>query len=346
MNEPKTFTLLNIGHRGVGKTTFILGSVSELQPCPRVGRASEYWFECKNLQDEKNINYLLNQIEEKGCYPSATIKTGSFSFVLKQQKTWNEKIICDFVWRDIPGEIVSERVHTEFQQYVNLSHGCCVFIDAYALVNDPNYSDSLKGVVTQTRRIAAIVKDRHLKYPFALILTKFDLLTRGGSFHLGPSTQMTIAGNLHQIINILESEKVVYKQFCSSIPIIFEGERKILNPQGAARPLLWLMSELNKIYKRQKVQDLGQAIAHQSNFWSQETQVFGESKSSSARQQGLSTFLKYMLLIIVTTISLIGLAAAIFLINTRLEERGISPLAQPVFNRLTWIKLHFIWSKS
>ena len=59
---------------------------------------------------------------------------------------------------------------------VSNSHGCCVFIDAYALVHDNVYIHALEDVIKQVMVIASLVYLNDSNYPFAVILTKCDRL--------------------------------------------------------------------------------------------------------------------------------------------------------------------------
>lgn len=195
----KTFNLLSIGHRGVGKTVFLAGSYAELQANNQIDdlQTGEFWFDCQDTQMQENMNQLLGYIAQTGKYPPATMKISNFNFSLKRQNLSSEKTLCHFRWWDIPGEICNLGNNRDFQRMVLTSHGCCVFIDASALVHDPNYLKPLENIIRQVMGIASLVSQRGLKYPLALILTKSDLI------QLGPISQLQIEQSLQPLITVL-----------------------------------------------------------------------------------------------------------------------------------------------
>lgn len=98
MNAPsktktQTFNLLSIGHRGVGKTVFLVGSYAE-QKANSGSRKSSTWFDCQDTQVQHNLNTLLEYIAQTGQYPPATMKITNFNFAAKNSKTFLVKRIC------------------------------------------------------------------------------------------------------------------------------------------------------------------------------------------------------------------------------------------------------------
>ena len=138
LSQTKTFNLLSIGQRGVGKTVFLVGSYAELQAKHLTSHPQKLWFDCQNNQVQENLEKILDYIVQNNQYPPPTMKIVNFSFNLKRQSLWGEQTLCNFTWNDIPGEICD--IHNlEFRNMVFNSHGCCVFIDAYALKHKPTY---------------------------------------------------------------------------------------------------------------------------------------------------------------------------------------------------------------
>ena len=171
----KTFTLLSIGQRGVGKTVFLAGSYAELHSGSETKRSGQLWFDYQDTQVQEKIEKLLNYIVQTGQYPPLTIKITDFNFSLKRRSLWGVQTLCHFRWWDIPGE--SCNLHnSEFNEIVYASQGCCVFIDAYALVYNSGYLQTLEDIIEQVTAIASLVHLNRLRYAFALILTKCDLL--------------------------------------------------------------------------------------------------------------------------------------------------------------------------
>ncbi len=262
--SPKTFNLLSIGQRGVGKTVFLAGSYAQLQmnssnvavksalvsgsAAPDPERAfSAFWFECQDETMQANLVKILHYVEQTGLYPPATIKVTDFNFQLKQRTSRASETVCQFRWWDTPGEVCNLR-HDEFQQLVLTSHACCVFINAHALIHDPSYMPMLQDSLNQVMAIASLAQQHQLKYAIALILTQCDLLK--------PGEITQIKAQLQPVIGRLSDFKVNHRLFYSAIPIETTDGHFKLNAKGAADSLLWLLTELNKHYRFQPERNL------------------------------------------------------------------------------------------
>lgn len=235
---PKTFSLLSIGQRGVGKTVFLAGSYTELHPDSRSDGTQKLWFDCEDEEVQANLEKIKNHVARTNLYPPPTIKITNFDFSLKRQLRSSVETVCNLRWWDIPGE--SCNVHnSDFQEMIFTSNGCCVFINAHALVEDKDYLSVLEDIYNQVAAIASVVYKYNMKYAFALILTKCDLI------ELNSTTQSQIDQSLQPIITYLDLLKLTYQKFYSAIPIVtIDGVAK-LKANGAASPLLWLLSHLN-----------------------------------------------------------------------------------------------------
>jgi tetratricopeptide (TPR) repeat protein len=250
----KTFNILSIGQRGVGKTVFLAGSHLELETNLPVGNDKEHrknnvrdiWFECEDKEAEDNLNKIVRYIRSSGEYPPPTMKITDFSFNLCQKTFSSSKKLCSFIWSDIPGEIC-ENSDRKFKEMVYASHGCCVFIDLYALINDPNYTSNLAGILEQVVVIANLTQLNSLNYPFSVILTKCDLISPDAAI------KNKIELELESLIDRLSALRIDYQVFFSFIPITKNNREAAVEPQGAAAALLWLVSVLEKNYKRQLV---------------------------------------------------------------------------------------------
>lgn len=275
--SPKTFNLLSIGQRGVGKTVFLAGSYSQLQDAPidltlqnasnginsykltrrkyrSVSNPRTFWFECQDRLVQENLEKILDYIQRTGFYPPATTKITNFNFQLKYRVQSAIKTLCNFQWWDVPGE-ACDLHNEEFQKIILDSHGCCVFISAEFISQQKDYLhqdylENLKHIFNQVVAIASIVHCYHLNYAFALILTKCDLLKSGGEI------QAQIDRKIQPLTMRLDALKTNYKLFSSAIPISVIDGTSTLDAQGAAAPLLWLLSELNKHHKFQDGFDL------------------------------------------------------------------------------------------
>lgn len=51
-NYTKTFNLLSVGQRGVGKTVFLAGSYNELHPANTTKHPQQLWFDCQDSTEK------------------------------------------------------------------------------------------------------------------------------------------------------------------------------------------------------------------------------------------------------------------------------------------------------
>lgn len=236
---PKKFSLLSIGQRGVGKTVFLAGSYTELHPDSRSSDSQQLWFDCQDTEVQGNLEKIQNHVARTGLYPPPTIKITNFNFSLKRQIPAGVETVCDFRWWDIPGE--SCNIHNpDFQEMIFTSNGCCVFINAYGLIHDQDYPRVVEDIYNQVAAIASIVAKYNLQYRFALILTKCDLI------ELNPDTILQIDQNLQPLTTYLDSLTATHQRFYSAIPIVTLDGVPRLQAEGAATPLIWLLTQLNQ----------------------------------------------------------------------------------------------------
>jgi tetratricopeptide (TPR) repeat protein len=283
------FNLLSIGERGVGKTVFLAGSYVELQTNRPKENSQSWWLECRDSKGQENIEGILDYVARMGKYPPPTMKITDFHFSLKSRHWRGEKTLCYFRWWDVPGESCNFR-HPAFQKMVMNSHGCCVFLNGEALVNDPKYLEAIENVVKQVVAIASLVKEHGLEYAFALIFTRCDLLEPG------PVSQLQIEANLQPLLARLDGVNAKYQRFYSAIPIVsYQGNFR-LNASGTAAPLLWLLSELNKSDQMQEQSTL-------------ETRL---KENLPVKQQSSVKPRKYIPLLVMSSLGLLGVSAALF----------------------------------
>ncbi len=239
---PKTFNLISIGQRAVGKTVFLAGSYAELHSHSQPDLPQQLWFDCQDSQVQEKIERILNYMAQTGQYPPPTMRITDFNFSLKRHSLWGTQTLCNFNWWDIPGESCNAD-NPDFRRMVSNSHGCCVFIDAFKLVNDPAYVQALEGdIILQVRVLADLVSLNGLKYAFALIVTKYDLLKPD------PLNQQQITEGLRSLTTHLDALKVNYQTFYSAISIVLTKGASTLAAKGAAAPLLWLVLELSQAH--------------------------------------------------------------------------------------------------
>jgi tetratricopeptide (TPR) repeat protein len=252
-STPKTFNLLSIGHRGVGKTVFLAGSYTELNSGPTVGR-SRWWFECQDKQSQESIEKLLSYVARTGQYPPPTMKSSNFSFRVKGRRPWGDATLCYMRWWDIPGEICSFQ-NPDFQRILLTSHGCCVFVSAKSLIHDyRNYGPVLEQTIKQVETIGSIVNQSGLQYLFAIVLTQCDLLETGSL------AALQVEEKLQPFTARLDTLNITYQKFYSGIPIVKGPNGATLGTSGAGAPLLWIATELRRMHNFKAQVDLASGV--------------------------------------------------------------------------------------
>lgn len=251
---PKALNLLSIGERGVGKTVFLVGSYTESNSSYAGDQPKRLWFDCQDQEAHENIQGVMNYIAQTGQYPPPTMKISGFNFSLKQQRFWGTQTLCYFRWWDMPGEICDMQ-NRDFQSMILSSQGCSVFINAYGLIHDPTYLESVKDIIELVTAIASLIKHHNLQYPIALIFTQCDRL------EAGPLGQLQIEKCLEPLIIRLENARTNYRRFYSSIPIVRTDGMPVLRATGSADALVWITSELCKARSVQSGQDLASSLS-------------------------------------------------------------------------------------
>jgi hypothetical protein len=239
----KRFSLLVMGQRGVGKTVFLAGSYAALQSLSQKERGP-LWFDCQTDQAKKNVELILDYVARSGEYPPATMKTLDFDFSLKQRGLIGSQTLCHFGWHDIPGEICTPE-NESFRDIVLSSHGCCFFVDGYALVHEESYMEGLNELIYQIQIIASLAYLNELNYAFSLVITKADLIKSDAD---GKDWKEKVEQNLHPLLEVLQTGRANYKVFYSAALIDAGTDSLTLKTDGAAAPVLWLIGELFKAY--------------------------------------------------------------------------------------------------
>lgn len=235
----KRFSLLVMGQRGVGKTVFLAGSYAALHNLSQQERGP-LWFDCQTDRTKGNIEAILSYVARSGEYPPATIKTLDFDFSLKRRRLLGSQTLCHFGWHDIPGEICTPE-NESFRDIVLSSHGCCFFVDGYALVNEKSYMEGLKGLIYQIQIIASLAYLNELKYAFSLVVTKADLIKSDAD---GKDWKEKVEQSLQPLFDVLQTGRANYKVFYSAVLIDSGTDSLTLKTDGGAAPVLWLIDEL------------------------------------------------------------------------------------------------------
>ncbi|WP_404785248.1 tetratricopeptide repeat protein [Altericista sp. CCNU0014] len=249
-----TFTIISLGARGVGKTMFLAYNCAEiLRSSPKKGSTENLWFECADKEAQEKIEKLVEYIIRTGNYPPPTFKIEDFVFSLKGKGLKADKTLCQFRWSDLPGEWCNSQ-NPEFQSVLLKSHGCCVFVDVHAILNDESYQKTVETMMNQVEAIASLANKNNLKYPFSLICTKCDLVD------LSPVGLIQIEEKLLPILSRLEAVKANFRRFYSPIHTLDSPKNGILDFKNAKVPLLWLITELQKLHGSDVQLDLGNSL--------------------------------------------------------------------------------------
>lgn len=332
---PKTFSLLSIGQRGVGKTVFLAGSYAELHSNTQPDNTQRLWFDCQDNQVKENIERLLNYVGRTGQYPPPTMKITDFDFSVKYHNSrWGEQTLCNFRWWDIPGESCNFD-NSEFREMVFASNGCCVFIDGNALIHKPEYRQELDNVIQQVKPITTLVYLNNLKYAFAIILTKCDLL------EFDSLTQQQLQEGLKPFTTGLDSVKANYQIFYLNIPIVTTEGVSILKAKGAAEPLLWLVNELSIAHNLGSTNNLQGLVTNliPSSSQAGSNRVEGALESltkptveaPTKKKSGLNIALssrKYILILALAITGVLG-AIGLFSLNDNNRQDNLQPGSPP-----------------
>jgi tetratricopeptide (TPR) repeat protein len=289
------FNLLSIGQRGVGKTVFLAGSYVELQGSRTQDSKRSLWLECQDSQGKENLEAVLDYIARTGEYPPPTMKITDFNFSLNAHSPQGDKKLCSFRWWDVPGESCNFR-DPDFQKMVLNSHSCCVFINGYALVNNPEYIHRFEDSFKQVVAIASLVKEHGLDYGFALIFTQCDLLEPG------PVSQLQIEEHLQPLLARLDAVNAKYQRFYSAIPITAHQQNFQLSATGGAAALVWLLGELNRSEPFQERRTLESGLK-------QSVPVAGNQRASTAVNPNRN---RYLPLLIASSLGVLGMSLALF----------------------------------
>ncbi len=248
-NTPPTFNLLSIGHRGVGKSVFLAGCYAQLHRS-RLMQSKGKWFEPADTKSRLILRDMLDYMKRSGRYPSATMKITDLAFKVKSRELQGDFTLCEFRWADIPGEIC-HLDNPDFQALMRNSHGCCVFIDAAALARDDNYWEQIEETINQIEVISALAQQHNVSYFFSLILTKCDQINADAK------KLAAIEKKWESLNTRLTSSHTVYRRFSTFIILVPTGNSVAINTEGTADPILWLVSELSKVYKTDEPRSVG-----------------------------------------------------------------------------------------
>jgi hypothetical protein len=162
-NEPKIYTLMSVGTRGVGKTVFLVSCYQELLK-------HSLRLKCEDEESEKNIQKILDYISRTGQYPPATLKIGNFDFRVQRREGERERTVGIVRWWDVPGESC-QLYNLAFLTMMLHADGCLLFIEAGSLAGE----DTKNPVPLNTfKTILELVSHNKPEFAVGVVITKCD----------------------------------------------------------------------------------------------------------------------------------------------------------------------------
>lgn len=183
--------IVEIGHEGVGKTTFMASMYGFLQQ-PIEG----FTLRATDSKDHNRLIKLAREIEQ-GRYPAPTDQRSEYNFSLQFQK----KDIFPFTWADYRGGAIRETRDSEqaqlLQKDLQEADGILMFCDCQAMVKrNPRRN--------QIGRMSALITNglKNLDRPIglAVVLTKADLVDRLDDDDLKPLEGLAKAVEVSELI--------------------------------------------------------------------------------------------------------------------------------------------------
>ena len=111
-NTQKTFNLLGIGYRGVGKTVFLAGSYTDLKIGPHASSRQRYSLDCLDSAVQDNIEGLLRYVSQTGKFPPPTTNSPTLAFRSNSAVCWATKTSASFAGGISPVNPVPFRILT------------------------------------------------------------------------------------------------------------------------------------------------------------------------------------------------------------------------------------------
>lgn len=183
--------IVEIGHEGVGKTTFMASMYGSLQ------RGIEgFSLRATHINDHNRLIKLAKNIE-KNKYPAPTDQRQEYQFYLQYQ----DQDIFPFTWADYRGGAIRETQDSEqarlLQKDLHKADGVLIFCDCQALVQ----KDARRN---QIHRMTALLTNalKNIDRPIglAVVLTKADLVDEINEDHLKPFEGLTKAIEVSEYI--------------------------------------------------------------------------------------------------------------------------------------------------
>ena len=234
-----TYTLFSIGERRGGKTVFLAATYATLRAENRHNNPQQLWFDSEDSEAKKRLESVLSYVARTSQYPPATLKITNFDFSLKYYRQEQPQTMCRFRWWDTPGESC-EFHNPAFQVMVLNSDGYCIFLNAPELVEKFTQGE-VEPFFELVKSIAELVCQNDYQGPFALILTRCDLIASNSL------NKQHLKAALQPLTTQLERMGINYRLFYSEIPIVSLEGVSTLKKTQAATAIFWLLQEINKV---------------------------------------------------------------------------------------------------
>jgi len=240
--------IVEIGHSGVGKTTFMASMYSTMQ-------AGIEGFKLRTAQNSDHSRLLnLSQAIRRGNYPTPTDQRSEYDFYLQYQG----KDIFPFIWADYRGGAIRETKDSQqaklLQQDLKQADGILMFCDCQALVQRDTRRNQISRM---TSLITHALGD--LDHPIALVvvLTKADLVDGIDDDDLKP---------LEGLAQALQASELIASTL---VPVACGPD-----PQNVAIPLLFTLYFGVSLQASHLAQEIN---AHQSlaDYYTQKTHGIG-----------------------------------------------------------------------
>lgn len=227
----KTMKIVELGHSGVGKTTYMASMYGALQ-----NRINGFSLRARDSSDHDRLFSLATAIKTNR-YPAATEQRSEYDFDLQYQGN-NALLFC---YADYRGKAIRESSDSDearlLQRDLSEADGIMLFCDCQALVR----GDSR---INEIRRMTALVSNalKSLDHPIslAIVLTKVDLV---GEF------PENLLASFESLITAIESSNLVKGALipvaCSSEPINVEMPLLFALQSGVASEV----NSLNELIK-------------------------------------------------------------------------------------------------
>ena len=160
MEANEKTTILMVGNKGSGKTTYMSSSYGVL-------KGGIYGFQ---ITADSDSDAWLSKIYAEinaGRYPSLTLKRGKYDFDLLYQ---GQKVHA-FEWIDYQGGVINESYSEDLADDIEKAEAVMIFMEAEALLHN-------QKKVTQLRRILALLSEKLIMetrcFNVIILITKYD----------------------------------------------------------------------------------------------------------------------------------------------------------------------------